>query len=75
MRAWQAGPISPLGALGRKGAPGLEVKLLGEMYRQQPDGLQQRRCAATVIFPGRRAEILKYHCVPDTIDPCGPKGK
>ena len=34
----------PLGVLGCKGAPGLEVKLLGEMYRQQPDGLQQGRC-------------------------------
>ena len=34
----------PLGALGRKRAPGLEVKLLGEMYRQQADSLQQGRC-------------------------------
>ena len=33
-----------LGALGREGAPGLEVELLGEMYRQQADGLQQELC-------------------------------
>ena len=31
-------------ALARKGAPGLEVKILGEMDRQQPDGLLQGRC-------------------------------
>jgi hypothetical protein len=31
-------------ALSRKGAPGLGVELLGEMYRQQPDGVLQNRC-------------------------------
>ena len=31
-------------ALSRKGAPGLGVELLGEMYRQQPDGVLQSRC-------------------------------
>jgi hypothetical protein len=42
---WPGGQADlPLGALGRKGAPGLEVELLGEMYRQQPDGFQQSRC-------------------------------
>ena len=38
---WPGGQSDfPLGALGGEGLPGLEVELLGEVYRQQPDGLQ-----------------------------------
>jgi len=39
-----------LGALGRKGAPGLEVKLLGEMYR---------RATAWVYAGGRQQPVLQ----------------
>ena len=31
-------------ALSRQGAPGLGVELLGEVYRQQPDGVLHGRC-------------------------------
>jgi hypothetical protein len=40
-------------ALARKGAPGLEVKKNGEMYRQQPDGLLQGRCRNGQLDRGR----------------------
>ncbi len=35
--------LAPI-ALGRQGAPSLEVELLREMYRQLPDGVLQSRC-------------------------------
>jgi len=49
----------PLGGLGRKGAPGLEVELLGEMDRQQSDGLQQGRCRDGQLDGGRSTRRLR----------------